>query len=79
VIATQQIYASHYFDAGLGLTLAFDDGAGGFYMLSVNRARTRSLAGIMRSIVRSTVQRRSREALENVLRSTKAALEQRAG
>jgi hypothetical protein len=79
VIATKQIYATHYFDAALGLTLAFDDGAGGFYMVCVNRARTGSLAGIMRSIVRSTVQRRSREALENILRSTKTALEQPAG
>ncbi len=78
-IATKQIYATHYFDAALGLTLAFDDGAGGFYMVSVNRARTRSLAGFMRSMVRSTVQRRSREALEKVLRSTKTALEQPAG
>ena len=79
VIATKQIYATHYFDAALGLTLAFDDGAGGFYMVCVNRARTRSLAGFMRSMVRSSVQRRSREALEKILRSTKTALEQSAG
>lgn len=79
VIATKQIYAAHYFDAALGLTLAFDDGEGGFYMVCVNRARTRSLAGFMRSMVRSVVQRRSREALEKILHSTKIALEQRAG
>ena len=48
LIGTKQIYATHYFDAGLGLTLAFDDSAAGFYMVSVNRARTRSLQSFMR-------------------------------
>jgi hypothetical protein len=75
VIGSKQIYATHYFDAALGLTLAFDDGAAGFYMLSINRARTRSLQSFMRSIVRSTVQRKSRDAMEHILRSTKHALE----
>ena len=75
LIATKQIYAAHYFDAGLGLTAAFDDGAGGFYMVSVNRVRTRSLTGFMRSVVRSIVERRSREAMEGILRSMKVALE----
>jgi len=75
IVATKQIWATHYFDAGFGLTIAFDDGASGFYMLSLNRARTRSLTGVMRSMIRSTVQRRSRDAIESVLRSTKASLE----
>lgn len=75
LIATKQIYAAHYFDAGLGLTCAFDDGASGFYMLSVNRVRTRSLTSFTRGVVRAIVQRRSREAMEGILRSTKAALE----
>lgn len=75
VIASKQIYATHYFDAALTLTLAYDDGEGGFYMVSVNRARTRSLAGWTRAMVRSVVQKRSREGLEKTLRATKAALE----
>jgi hypothetical protein len=75
LIGTKQIYATHYFDAGLGLTLAFDDGAAGFYMLSVNRARTRSLQSFMRTLVRSMVLRKSRDAMEHILRSTKQALE----
>lgn len=76
IIATKQIYAAHYFDAGLGLTFTFRDGSG-FYMLAVNRVRTRSLTGIMRAMVRSVVQRRSREAMEGILRSTKTGLEKR--
>lgn len=75
IIGTRQIYATHYFDAALGLTLAFDDGASGFYMVCVNRARTRSLASLTRALVRAVVQRRSRSAVEQILRSTKIALE----
>jgi len=74
-IATKQIYAAHYFDAGLGLTCAFDDGASGFYMVSMNRVRTRSLTGFTRTLVRSIVQRRSRESVEGLLRSMKGAIE----
>jgi hypothetical protein len=74
-IGTKQIYATHYFDAALGLTMAFDDHRSGFYLVSVNRARTRSLTSLMRGFARSIVQRKSRDATEKMLRSTKAALE----
>jgi hypothetical protein len=77
LIATKQIYAAHYFDAGLGLTCAFDDAEGGFYMVSMNRVRTRSLTSFTRTLVRSIVQRRSRDAMEGILRSTKTAIEKR--
>ncbi|MBW8712515.1 MAG: hypothetical protein JF632_00350 [Acidobacteria bacterium] len=77
LIATKQIYAAHYFDAGLGVICAFDDGEGGFYMVSMNRVRTRSLMSFTRTLVRSIVQRRSRDAMEGILRSTKTALEKR--
>lgn len=76
-IAAKQIYAAHYFDAGLGLTCAFDDGAAGFYMVSMNRVRTRSLTSITRTLVRSIVQRRSRDSMEGILRSMKDAIEKR--
>ena len=45
--------------------------------MSVNRVRTRSLVGFMRTMVRLVVQRRSREAMEGILRSTKTGLENR--
>jgi len=77
LIATKQIYAAHYFDAGLGLTFAFPDGGSGFYMLSVNRVRTRSLTSFLRGMVRMVVQRRSRDAMDGILRSTKSGLENR--
>ncbi len=81
LIATNQIYADHYLDAGLTLTMTIDapedGGKPAFYMISVSRARTRSLGGMIRSFVRSTVQNRSRDALRKILASTKTSLEQR--
>ena len=85
-IATNQVYADHYLDAALTVTLALESAAapaqrpeatasGDFYMISVSRARTRSLSGLMRRFVRSTVQGRSRDAMRKILLSNKAALE----
>jgi hypothetical protein len=78
-IATNQVYADHYLDAAIGLTVALDAGDGGrsFYMVSINRARTRSLSGFLRRFVRSTVQSRSRDAVQKMLASTKTAIEAR--
>ena len=76
LIATNQVYADHYLDAALGLTVAVDTGASdGFYMIAVNRARTRSLSGFLRRFARGTVQGRSRDAMRKVLTATRAALE----
>ena len=83
LIATNQVYADHYLDAALTVTVALASGdapasatrAGDFYMISVSRARTRSLSGLLRRIARSTVQSRSREAMRKILTSTKAAIE----
>jgi hypothetical protein len=78
IIVTNQVYADHYLDAALGLTLAVGlPGATdrGFYMIAVNRARTRSLSGLLRRVVRSTVQKRSRDALRQVLAGAKRSVE----
>ena len=76
-IVTTQVYADHYLDAALTITLALDAGGASpsFYLVSVSRARTRSLTGILRSFVRSTVQSRSRDALRKILTATKTSLE----
>jgi hypothetical protein len=83
LIATNQVYADHYMDAALTVTVALDfppetpakAAAQGFYMISMSRARTRSLSGLMRRIARSTVQGRSRETMRKILGSTKVAIE----
>ncbi len=74
-VALKRIYAVHYVDAGLGVTMITDDGAGGFYMTTVDRVRTRSLTGFTRAIVRSIVQDKSRDGVEKLLRSSKRAVE----
>jgi hypothetical protein len=74
IIATNQVYADHYLDAALTVTLGVD-AAPGFHMISISRARTRSLSGFMRRFARSTVQSRSREAMRRILASTKTAIE----
>jgi hypothetical protein len=84
LIATNQVYADHYMDAALTVTVALERPgdapaaaarADGFYMISVSRARTRSLSGLMRRIARSTVQSRSRETMRKILGATKVAIE----
>jgi hypothetical protein len=76
IVATTQVYADHYLDAALGITLAIDAGRN-FYMVTMNRARTRSLSGLLRRVVRSMVQTRSRDAMRKVLVTTKTAIEKR--
>jgi hypothetical protein len=89
LVVTKQLYAAHYLDAALGITLVLDtdrrasvqtaqavEGYGQeFYFIQVNRARTRSLSGFLRNMVRSTVLRRSRDLMDRTLRVTKQALE----
>lgn len=75
MIATKQIYATHYFDAGLGLTAVYRHPSGGSLLISQNRVRTRSLVSLMRTFVRSKVRSSSRSAMEKVLRSMKTRLE----
>jgi hypothetical protein len=74
-IALKRIYAAHYVDGGLGVTMIADDGTGGFYMTTVDWIRTRSLTSFTRAIVRSIVQDKSRAGVEKMLRTTKQSIE----
>lgn len=75
LIAVKRIYAAHYMDGGLSVTVLTDDGSGGFYMMTIERIRTRSLTSLMRTFVRSAVQDKSRTGIEKMLRSSKRSLE----
>jgi hypothetical protein len=77
LIAIKRLYAVHYIDMGLDVTMLTDDGSGGFYMTIVDRVRTRSLTGITRAVVRSIVLDRTRAGVERLLRSSKSAVESR--
>jgi hypothetical protein len=74
LVAINQVYADHYLDASLTVTLGLDAGRD-FYMISVSRARTRSLSGLLRRFARSAVQGRSRDAMRSALAATRAAIE----
>lgn len=74
-IAMKRIYAAHYVDGGLGVTMLTDGEPGFFYMTTVDRVRTRSLTGFTRAIVRSIVQDKSRNGVEKLLRSSQRGVE----
>lgn len=49
VLASKQLYANHYYEAGLGLTIMVDapeSGKTGFYLIHVNRARIDALRDV---------------------------------
>lgn len=74
LIASKQIYASHYFEASLGLTVVVPAG-NGFYLLYFNRSRADALRGGFSGMVRGKVQGRTKGgALEN-LEKVKAFME----
>jgi len=75
--ASRQIYASHYFEASLGLTIAVDDGEArpGIYLIYVNRTRADALTGSFGKVRRSVVHNRTREGVEETLAALKRRLE----
>ena len=64
-IASKQIYASHYFDASLGLTLLLRDNldaSGDTYLVYVNRSRLDVLGGFWGGLKRAIVRSKTRSA-----------------
>jgi hypothetical protein len=72
VIASKQLYASHYFEGSLGLTVALDDVAGtaqpGMYLLYLNRSRIDLLSGFWGGLRRLFLRGRLRDGLQENLR-----------
>jgi hypothetical protein len=70
LIASKQIYANHYFEASLGLTVALaasQDPDPSFYLLYFNRSRSDALHGGFSGLARGQVKSRARKgALENL-------------
>jgi hypothetical protein len=78
LIASKQIYASHYFEASLGLTVALEDRQDpkpSFYLLYFNRSRSDGLHGGFRGMARGSVKRRTRSGAEENLESVKRSIE----
>ena len=72
LIASKQIYASHYFEASLGLTAVVgssQQSKPGFYLLYLNRSRSDALRGGFSGLARGQVKRSARNGMQkNMLR-----------
>jgi hypothetical protein len=78
LIATTQIYASHYMDGSVAVNALIPDTSGAgpaFYWLYMNRSRIGRLTGLLGSLSRPIVQRRARAGLTKSLEQTKQRLE----
>ena len=78
-VAIKQLYASHYFQTALDLSVCAKDNSrpdeNGFYLITVKGSRQAGLTGPKGSIVRKTAVSRTRSSLENSLTHIKAVLE----
>jgi hypothetical protein len=77
VIASRQIFANHYVDASLGLTVLVgsSDGSDMSYLLYVNRSRIDRFPGPFGALARALMKPRIRKGLEKTLEIAKARLE----
>jgi hypothetical protein len=77
VIATKQIYATHYFQASLGLTAVVDAaGTDGreIYLLELNRTRIDPPTGLLAGVARSQIAGRVEKAMAEGLKSARARM-----
>ena len=79
VVASKQLYASHYFWTALELrALVGDPSRGpGFWFVTVNRSRSDGLSGFVGRVIRGKIREGVRKGLETALTATKAYLEAR--
>ncbi len=78
VIASKQLYSSHYFHTALELRVLLEesDRPGGFYLMSLSRSRSDGLTGFTGRFVRGRVKARARDGIEAVLKYTKKTMEE---
>jgi hypothetical protein len=75
-VAEKQIYASHYFQTALDLTVCVKDlQHSGFYIITVKGSKQAGLTGLKGSIVRKVAVDKTRSSLERVLATIKQKLE----
>jgi len=70
VIGSKQIYASHYFDASLGITVLVSDRSGSTpstYLVYVNRSRLDILGGMFGGVARAIISSRARTVVADQL------------
>jgi hypothetical protein len=78
-VAVKQLYASHYFETALDLTVcvraADATGLHGFYLITIKGSQQAGLTGLKGSIVRKVAVDKTRSSLERALASIKQKLE----
>jgi hypothetical protein len=79
IVASKQLYSTHYFWTALELRVLLPDRSRGqgFWFVNVNRSRSDGLTGFMGRIIRGKVREAAREGLTVALTATKQALERR--
>ena len=78
LISSKQIYASHYFEASLGLTAVIATsqiGAPSFYLLYLNRSRSDALHGGFSGLARGQVKSRARSGMQKNIENIKLSIE----
>jgi hypothetical protein len=78
-VALKQLYASHYFETALDLSVCIRDAARpnerGFYLITVKASKQAGLTGLKGGIVRKVAVGKTRSALEKTLDAIKQRLE----
>jgi hypothetical protein len=78
-VAVKQLYASHYFDTALDLTVCVKGATNdGFYLITIKGSRQAGLTGLKGSIVRKIAVDKTRSSLQRALAAYKQTLEGRA-
>jgi hypothetical protein len=76
LVAGKQIYATHYFEGGLGLTMVVRDAANGTsYLAYVNRSQVDLLRGFFGAFVRGVLEDRVERQAPLIVRGLRARLE----
>jgi hypothetical protein len=82
-IAVKQLYASHYFETALDLTVCVRDQDNpehpGFYLITLKGSQQAGLTGFKGGIVRKVAVDKTRSSLERALEAIKQRLESRTG
>jgi hypothetical protein len=79
-VAVKQLYASHYFETALDLTVCVRDQESpdrGFYLITLKGSRQAGLTGLKGGIVRKVAVDKTRSSLERALEAIKQKLESR--
>src|SRR6516225_499140 len=78
-VAVKQLYASHYFESALDLTVCVKDDEhpdhSGFYLITIKGSQQAGLTGLKGGIVRKVAVDKTRSSLEKALGTIKAKLE----